>query len=452
MAESKEVPTSSRRHIVRKFIDLAVGAVTGVVIGKDLVAGVEAVDSLITAKKPDIPILPPLTLTPFPAPAPAIRVAEPIVTPKPRPSPTEQPNQTQPEQPSNTDRLSQIASLQLSTPVRLAAEASYVSDIFAKNNPSTQDIDQGLWVITNPKMRQSLLTLRYNLRYSKADIKLTPLSDDKKEWTKEHGISFETLAIALDAYPKAKRILEAILKHDKAKFRPDIRYKEQIGLLPKGTFANLTAEQMMINPGGMAKLIITETGGITYEAENGQPAAHEGFTTIGQHAAWDETNISIFPTGHISLDNLAKMLQYQTNINYKTKNIPGSARGDHQMNASGGAVGIQIMPDNLMEILKIVNNPELQLADSDRWLNVFDLTDATVLAWIFLARGVKVSNEDDAFRIGYLRGPADKNAPESTKKYYAKLRNWAIKKWNPFEPQIDAIMQAADSYSDKFPN
>lgn len=436
MNESKEVLTSSRRHFLQKAIDLAVGAVTGVVVGKNLVTVFDAVEPLITAA--------PKTLTPFPAPTPAVRVAEPTVTPKPIPSPTEQPN--------NTDRLSQIVNIQLNTPERLAAEASYVSDVFAKNHPSTQDIDQGLWVITSPKMRQSLLTLRYNLRYSQADTRLNPLSDAKKEWTKEHGMSFETLAIALDAYPKAKRILEAILKNDKAQFRPDIQYKEQIGLLPKGTFANLTAEQMMINPGGMAKLIITETGGLAYEAENGHPAAHEGFTTIGQHPAWDETNISIFPTGHISLDNLAKMLQYQTNINYQTRNIPGSARGDHQMNASGGAVGIQIMPDNLMKILKLVNNPDLQLADSDRWLNVFDLTDATVLAWIFLAQGVKVGNEDDAFRIGYLRGPADKNAPESIKKYFAKFRNWAIKKWNPFEPQIDAIMQAANSYSDKFPN
>ena len=148
------------------------------------------------------------------------------------------------------------------------------------------------------------------------------------------------------------------------------------------------------------------------------------------------------------MEGLNELLRRQTYIDYQTKNIPGSARGDNEMNASGGAVGIQIMPDNVMEILRIIGDPDLKLSEEDRKLNIFRVDDAAAMAWVFLARGVKVL-EPDQFRTGYLRGP-DPKASEKIQNYFAQIRRWALEKWNPHAPQVNAILGAANSYFDKF--
>lgn len=457
MSEIRE--TTSRRDFFRKVAQKAIDGVALSAIGGTMAVGlkvgIEVVEQLTNNEKtkPNFPVVPPTKIEP---------TVDSVLKPEntstviaPIPIPPELHFTPTPEIPDDIKRLNKIASQKVGTMEREQAELEYIEYLSNKGNKLvTEDIDRGLYVTVDIKNRAALLQFRHIQRIEQKDPRMKILPADKASWAQENGISPDTLAVVLDAYPKAGRIVEAILKYDRAGFRPDIKYREEKGLLPKGTLENLKADQIIINPGGLAMLVITETGGISYEIGVSKDPRKpdlvtEGFTNVGNRSAWDETNLDVFPSGHISLDRLAEMLKMQTMIDFQPRNIPGSARGDNKENASGGAVGVQIMPDNVMEIVRLINNPNLKLSDEDRRLNIFRIDDAVVMALVFIARGVKVL-EPDGFRTGYLKGPADPNASEKAKNYYAQIRRWALEKWNPHKYQVNRILNAANSYYEKF--
>ncbi len=450
--EAPEVPqdqaekTTDRRGFLGLMGNMAIGAMAamGTYVGaraSDQFAQPTPTDKELAQQYAKTPTATAIATTVLAA-ATATPTAQP--TQQPTQQPASKPSATEvvvsppePRETSEIELLNTIVEHPLNTPEREQAEQAVMNRLFEKSAQqelTKKDIDQALWVVADHQKRQGLLSLRHQLRIQQKDLSLNPLSAEQQNWAKQHKISPETLGIALDAYPRAKKIIEALLKADAASFRPDIAYLIGQKKLPEDTLEKLTAEQIMITLGGLSKLIVTETGGVTYEGSSSEQRVQEGFTTIGNRPAYDETNPAVFPNGFRSLKDLADLLKGHTGINFQDKNIPGSARGDTEINASGGAVGVQMMPDNVLEILKLIQSSDVELDQQDRWLNIFDPEDAAIMAWIFIARGVKVGTQ--GYRFGYYQ-------------------NWdlnpkSIEKWNPFPPQRDAIMKANNDYSKQF--
>lgn len=301
--------------------------------------------------------------------------------------------------------LNAILALPLNTDERLVAEVNY-----AGKTKALEDIDRGLWVLSRKEPRAALMEKRAQLRLI-GHPNLTPLSSQQIEWAKSKRIHPEVLGVCIDAYPLAKDVVAKLTPV----LRPDLK-------------EDISPDQLMINPGGMAMLICTETGFKLDPFKEGD--SYRGFVSIGARPAVEEINTepNAFPQGIEALTELCAILSRNTGLNFNPTNIPGSIRGNPDMNLSGGAIGLQFMPGKALELYEIIGK-------TGEKFNPFDLTSSLVGAWVYLAR-------QQVFPGGVIRYGYQRNNPEAIKK--------AIEKWNPYRSQIEIILETAYDYYDRF--
>lgn len=334
--------------------------------------------------------------------------------------------------------INQILSTSPFTDERKGLENQYFGEIVV--NPTVEEIDKGLWVSTDLFVRSQLLDARYELR--KRSI-LPEIPQDKNDWSFSQKIHPEILGICLDNYARAKGIIQKLI--DSKRLRDDE--------------VEVTADEAMINPGGMASLIATET------AEPRFMGSRYAFTFIGEGLSVNELNTgnpNAFPTGIKDLETLCKEISENTGFTFFADKIVGSVWPDKKrileeeakkkeserltpeelkakldsLTTSGGAISIQFMPNNALKIYNLVRDNVKDDSGKPIELNVFDVNDATVMAWVYLARHERVG---DDFRYGYRRN----------QEIEIKL---ALAKWNPNPPQIEEIYETAVNYYNKFLN
>lgn len=326
--------------------------------------------------------------------------------------------------------LQEILDIPPFTNQRIGLEYQYLVEVL--KNPTLDKIDKGLQVSTDLFVRSSLLDVRYNLRKEKS-AGLSEIPQDKLNWISEQRIHPEILGICLDNYERAKKIIQQLI--ESKRLRDD-------GI-------QVTADEAMINPGGMASLIATET------AEPRFMGSRYAFTYIGEGLSINELNTgnpNAFPSGIKDLETLCKEVSRDTGLTFSADKIAGSKWPEKKkileeeskkeeskrlkpdelkkkldsLTTSGGAISIQFMPNNALKIYNLVKEVTGQK------LNVFDVNDATVMAWVYLAL-----HEKSYPRYGYRR-----NFPIEIK--------LALEKWNPKGDQIDEIYEAAVDYYNTF--
>ena len=206
----------------------------------------------------------------------------------------------------------------------------------------------------------------------------------------------EILGICLDAYPKALKIIEELMVKEKIR-------KDQI-----------PAEDVMINPGGIARLIDYETGDFHH-------FSRYAFTNVGEGIAieqfkGDENELKRMVA---ALTALSLQISADTSLKFDPNRIVGSVPGNPE--DGGGAISIQFMPDNALAIYNLVKNNTRE----QHKLNVFDPSDSAIMAWIFLA--IK----------GYWRN------------HELDIRD-SLRRWNDSNVQIDTIYNTAVNYYNNF--
>ncbi len=265
---------------------------------------------------------------------------------------------------------------------------------FAENVQSLKDIDLGLSVCAELGARIRLLEKRAEIR-AKGTEGMIQLTDVQKAFCAENGVDEEILGMCLDAYEDAKAIIR--------KVQPKIRADEEGKLVDP--------EKLMINPGGMAKLIMEETS---------------GFKTIGSKKAITQLFGPEAQNNTAALTKLCELLSDDTGLNFDPNNVPGSDVVDFTVNESGGAIGIQFMPGRALDYYNLFKE-----AGEDG--NIFDPLQSIKMAWTFVACHERVAPGPDGFRWGYMRGND-------------KAIDFAIRKWNDLDSEVNAIKGAAYDY------
>ncbi len=346
---------------------------------------------------------------------------EPLAQPK---APEVSPHTPTPDIPVYLTRLEKI----LETPpfmedgstkntVRQNMEKAYVNELRSKPQESItlDEIDKGLSVLAFEDQRRQLMQLRFNLRQNHyfESQGVMPCDQAHIAWAQENGISTEMLAICLDNEERAKKIIKSLFAQ--GELRDEINEQIKAGVLPPDTLETMDVTNFMINPGGMAELFMQET---------------RGFTFIGEFQAKSQLSGKYSSQRETSLPALCRLLQQNTGLSYEPDNIPGSGKGGPE-NESGGAIGAQFMPGNALEYMTLIHDA------TGEWLNPFDPSDATVMAWVFLARQKRVGDGPKDFRVGYMRGD-----PEAIK--------YALYKWNQLPAEEQAIYNDAIDYFNRF--
>lgn len=268
----------------------------------------------------------------------------------------------------------------IGTPERIRKENEYVGRI--SKNPNLEDIDKGFWVLTHQPARAELLELRYNLRLSGKEKKLGQIPQEKIEWAKQWQIHPEVLGICLDNYERARdKFLKKMI--DAKKLRDDT--------------TPVTAEESMINAGGLAMLITRETGPFDFLGES------YGFSNIGQDMAINQMFGDGAEADRAALEGVSQTFFRKTKLRLNPKFIAGSVKGKND--ETGAAIAEQFRPQNADKHEKSIESVTGEI------LNVFDVNDGVVMIWEFIARHEYVGKDiygNDAYRVGYRKGvPAD---------------------------------------------
>jgi hypothetical protein len=240
--------------------------------------------------------------------------------------------------------------------------------------------------IMNTDVRSKIISRRWQFRTDAKSVRklpnqqevrkyqLThpPLAEKELEFCHEHGILPESYASLRDVWPKITKALHEI----------DARPK--------------------LNLGALAELIDTETGGGVYLGD--------GPARLQWNRRWAKSGKYMD-----SLETAFAQIGKRTGLRYDPRTVFGSTWPDKDnLNTSGGAVGIQIMPHNI----KVATPPGY------RGLNPFDIyghdgwADAPFMSLYFLHE-----------RIG------DEPANEDS-----------LRQWNGNSQQIDSILKAGFNY------
>lgn len=369
-------------------------------------------------------------------------------TASPQPQPTQlavQPTPAVPaSQPAETTRktedaadkelLSKIASFPLDSLERKNLEKEYFD-----RAKTLEQIDLGLGFLfyfksdsdNNWVLRKGLIDRRFELR-QKGDPRLAKVGVDRTKWLEKRNLPPEGTGIALDAREKAKRVLTHMLSTSEGrnKFRADLLHKESIGELPKGYLANMPLEMLvensLINIGGFARLICTETGW-AYQKDAAYPdfagekvLSSYPFINLGKKSAISQIDKNVFKEDAEAFRELCKRAEKATGIKINPDFVPGS---------TAGAVMVQIMPKNLLDIAKMFEEAGEKFVFNDP-------TDAFAAAWVFLARG-----NNNPIRYGYFRGD---------EAVFDRIRKAALVKWNAVDEQVDIIYKDANDYYKEF--
>ncbi len=348
----------------------------------------------------------------IPAPTPQFTKTKPVATPTTSASfethsPQMKPVETDPK--PKISAIEAIVPIPIGAPVRPKAEIEY-----ANHALTIKDIDTGLMFLVDQIARRKLLETRFNIRQNEKQANLTILTQEKIDWAEQNGIIPEVLGICIDAYPKAQRVI-AILKKD---LRDDLKNNT-------AALSQITPDDIMINPGGMAALVRTET---------------DSFIDIGSVPAIKQINTasSEFAYDAEALKTLCTKISKDTGLLFDPNNVPGSQRGNTSKNISGGAIGMQFMPSKALEIYNFFDKYNLRRnleTDPELHFNPFDPNMAVIGAWVFLARHEDLGSLGE--RIGYMRGNDRK-------------MEFALRKWNNVSSIAQKVIQNASDYWDRF--
>lgn len=370
---------------------------------------------------------------------------KPLVRPE-EPQKTNPPETISPVDPERArkERLNNILKLRLDDSKRTELELE-----FAKSAVSLSDIDLGLYSVVDPNARIALLEKRYALRRENTGFK--PLNEAQLRWAEKEGIHPETLAIALEAREIALKILRKILKDKGIRdFRQDIAKKVDLRELGGETLENLNnnPELMLLSAGGMARLIITESGyglpresGVLGRAIDKLVGSRDwlmyGFANIGKKPAVMMTiDQQEFPkkANDEAITYLTQELSDATGLEFHPENIPGSERDTNSI--TGGALGIQIMPSRAKSMIEAYKS---YIEKGDPLLHPLDPTGSAVMAYLFLAQGAVVK---DGYQPGYVRGPLLERGRDISQAFNTE----AIKTWNPNIRQAFEIIRSDVTY------
>lgn len=334
-------------------------------------------------------------------------------TPEPiTPLPTLTPETKSFEPPSDNVLLNEILALPLDSSDRLAAEEFYV-----RRAQTKEQIDKGFWVIDNQDLREKLLTERYKLR-QKDPGNIFAKDTDLIGWTAKNDVNNEVLGMCFDTYSKAGDIIGSVQKYLKTQGGvieiEGIKYSLDTSINP----ANL-----MINPGGLSALVCDET---------------TNFTNIGQKSALSQINSDkdAFPSAPGDLVKLCEHLTQDTGLKFQPENIPGSSRGDPKLNLSGGAIGLQFMPNQALALNEILGKANFKF-------NPFDPESALIGAWLYLALQKEAIGKDGeiVIRKGYRLGNDESSQ---------QARQEALMTWNPYKKEVTHILKVANLFYDQF--
>lgn len=259
-----------------------------------------------------------------------------------------------------------------------------------------------------------------------------PLDQERMNWAIENNIDPRVLALCRDSMAAAIKLMQAA---------PD-RFLQGV---PEAERSQINYQDLLPNPGLMAKLCMTETGHAATNPQN-PIDSYWGYVYIGDGKAWDEINPSIFPYDRDVLVTIATHLQEQTGLPYldNVKLLPGSRRGDETNNTSGGAIGPQFMPGNAWVFMKWYSTANERLGNIYPNPNPFDPITGMIMAHLFIASewGVAYVDEQgqerEVIRPGYRASRSEEE------------KKAALRKWNQWEPQVEEVMSAGYSYYDRF--
>lgn len=352
---------------------------------------------------------------------------------------------TQEREKLRRDKLNKILASRLDNPKRKDFEKDYAN--WAQN---LDDINFGLLVVVDANIRIQLLEKRYALR-NPENLNHKPLTPEQAAWADSENIYPETLAMAIGGREIALRILGEVLK-DKGieKFRPDIVDRITKGELGKGILDSLigSPELMLLSAGGMARLVITESGfGLPKENGfwgkiTGRDWIMYGFANIGSKPAIEMT---IDAQAHPKKLNdeavtfLADTLSKRTGLNFIPENIPGSEKDKNS--STGGAIGIQIMPGRAKDLYENLNK---YFRPDDPLPHPLDPIGAIILAYLFIAQGVVLKG---GYHNGYIRSPLPSNGRDVS----TSINTGAINTWNNNPSQTSIILNSDASYIKNVP-
>lgn len=346
-----------------------------------------------------------------PVPEPNFPKIKPVATPTtivPLELPLPKMEPVEPNQKPKISAIEAIVPIPIGAPVRPEAEREY-----ANHALTIKDIDTGLMFIVDKVTRRRLLDNRFEIRQNEKQANLKILTQARIDWAQKNGILPEALGICLDAYPKARRLIE-ILKKD---LRDDLKNNP-------AALSRIKSDDLMINPGGMAALVRVET---------------DSFVDIGHVPAIKQINTG--SKDYSNEDELLKILcsklSKDTGMLFDPENVPGSERGNVQENISGGAIGMQFMPGNALGIYELFEKYNLSRdleKDPELKFNPFNVESSVVGAWVFLARHERFTQGE---RFGYLRGDDEKMI-------------FALRKWNNVPAVARSTLGNAKDYWDKF--
>lgn len=322
---------------------------------------------------------------------------------------------------SDTDLLNKALSLPLGTKKREETEKIYLS-----RAQTLGQIDRGLFVVVDPDSRWSLLGERYETRQAGKSELLTPIPDDLLAWCKEERIYPEAMGVCLDAQKIAKWMIQIFLDRSTESFRPDFFEPKLDHLIPARlreparSGKRIDAADLMMNLGGTAKLIMTETS---------------GFKNIGTLPAVSQLNKEWkgYEAEMAALKQVCQIQRDFTGLDYRLENIPGSENFEGTI--TGGAIGgSQVLPSLALEMIKVGQSVGKNII-------IFQNTWAAVMAWIKTAKTTKLQN--GKYAVGYIVG----DEPG-----VVAFREDSLEQWNPDPSQPGSILQTANRFSNRFGN
>lgn len=315
---------------------------------------------------------------------------------------------------SDTDFLNKTLSLPLGTPEREKTE-----QVYSERAKTLEQVDRGLWVVVDPDLRIDLLNKRYEIRQSGVDKRLAKVPEELLAWCKEEGIYPEVMGISLDAYKRARDIIQKLLDKSGEKFRPDLFDPENPLDIPDRLRGNPRAEDLMMNVGGLAKLMMYET---------------VGFTNIGTLPALSQINYDVFSGAKEQLEEICRIQEKMTGgLKYMAANIPGSTwPRDVPGTISGGAIGPQFMPGKALEMINL-------LKDVKEDFILFHVTWGAIGSEVHIAQSENLGNGD--WRIGYTVGKEPVTVD---------FRRKSLAKWNGDATQVNTVLGSANRFSNKF--
>ncbi|CAN5175369.1 hypothetical protein BH11PAT1_BH11PAT1_0530 [soil metagenome] len=339
------------------------------------------------------------------------------------------PDQAELDRQLANEKLGEIKELPLMNEQRMLLEKGYVewADTLDK-------IDRGFWALGRKVNRAELLKKRFQLRQT-GHPELAKLPSAMIEWANKEGIHPEVLGVCLDAAPTALKLIDTL----KPQLREDFKGRET-------ELAKKPASQFMLSPGGMTALIAYETGRSFSDDYNRKM----GFSFIGGDLAKNNySGDNYHDSGLTKLQEVCAVLQQDTGLNFSPDNVQGSENPEpNNPKSSGGALGIQMMPDRVLEIYNLTKGIVVN-GKSDAF-NPFDLTSSVIGSWVFLAQHLNMGKNDKGENL--WRWGVDYERLQKSEKDADDLQvRPALEKWNGLKEEMDFIFKADKSYRQQFP-